>query len=243
MIMSRETTYTCIILKKQPLSEADELLTAYTKEQGKVRAVAKSSKLAKSKLQYQLQPMFLCQLAVTGSGSLAKVIRVQAENVFHNLHDNADQVQLWYVAAEFVMRATADEQPNAPLFEALLHFQKALDKEHVDNRASLLALVKFKIDALESIGLGVQAPPESAAAPFYFSNEVGGFMNGEKPSNGIHVHPKTMELFFQLKGIPFTDLARISVEAGELNGLLTQYITYQLEREIRSERFIPLGPV
>ena len=53
--MSRETKLTGIILKKQPLNESDEIITFYTKENGKIRALAKSVKSSKSKLQQKIQ--------------------------------------------------------------------------------------------------------------------------------------------------------------------------------------------
>ena len=54
----REIKHTGIILKKQPLGEADELITLFTKEQGKVRVLAKSVKSAKSKLQQNCRLCF-----------------------------------------------------------------------------------------------------------------------------------------------------------------------------------------
>jgi DNA repair protein RecO (recombination protein O) len=79
--MSRENTYAALVLKKQPLNEADELITVFTKEIGKLRVLAKSVKFAKSKLQYSLQSLFLVNLTVTGGG-LPKIIGVEVVNLF-----------------------------------------------------------------------------------------------------------------------------------------------------------------
>ncbi len=60
--MPRENTYLSIILKKQAFKEADELITVYTKEAGKLRVLAKSIKSPKSKLQHGLQVLFLVKI-------------------------------------------------------------------------------------------------------------------------------------------------------------------------------------
>ena len=236
--MSREKTYTGIILKKQPLSEADELLTIYTQEIGKIRAVAKSSKLPKSKLAFQLQPMFLCEFTLAGSGTLAKIIRIDTKAIFRNIYNSQDRIQLWYVAAELVMRATPDEQVSVDLYKALNNFLVALDDAELSANQTILILIKFKLDALVAIGLGIQYPQAGVLEQVFFSNNAGGFTAGEKPVGGLVIASTLYDLFIRISKALYSDLKLIDADPEQLNTLISQYINYQLEREIRAEKFI-----
>ncbi len=236
--MSREQNYLGIILKKQQLSEADELVTFYTQEAGKVRAVAKSSKLPKSKLQSQLQPMFLCRLAVVGSGSLPTIIRVQAEQSFARIQNDPDRVRFWFVAAELVLKATADEEKNDLLFVAIEQFLHFLDSDVLTQDAAPRGLVKFKLAFTDALGVTVLAPEYDSSQPMFFSASRGGFVQDEKPADALPVHPNTVRTLDALRRGTYSDMLTSDSNVDELNDLLTQFITYQLEREIKSEKFV-----
>src|SRR5947208_3391870 len=74
--MPRENTYQAMILKKQAYAEADEIITFFTFEHGKVRALAKSVKSPKSKLQQKLQALFLVQVTLSHS-KFPKIITIK----------------------------------------------------------------------------------------------------------------------------------------------------------------------
>ena len=57
---------TGIILKKQNNKEADQIITIWTKEFGKIRCLAKSIRLPKSKLNSSMQDLSLVEFEVTG---------------------------------------------------------------------------------------------------------------------------------------------------------------------------------
>ena len=236
--MSREQQYTAIVIKKQALGESDEIITFYTRELGKVRAVAKSSKLPKSKLQAQLQPMFLCQLTLAGSGSLPTIIRVQANKPFANIQNDPDRTPFWYVVAELVLKATPDEEQNEMLFSALEQFLEFLDTPVLSSDDALRGLLKFKLMFTDALGFNVVNSDADLTKPVFFRNSFGGFVQDEKPFDASHVHPNTLTSFDALRDMNYDQICGSNLVVDELNGLLTQFISYQLEREIKSERFV-----
>ncbi|HYV33319.1 MAG TPA: DNA repair protein RecO [Candidatus Limnocylindria bacterium] len=203
--MSRETKLTAIILKKQPFKEGDEIITLFTKEQGKVRVLAKSVKSAKSKLQQKLQALFLVEMIVT-TGEFPKIIGVEALQVYHHLRENLQAMKMAFYAIELVLKITVDEQPNENLFNSLKNFLEFLDAEKQQEILNL-GLAKFKIEILEVSGLGMQSQKN--------------------------------ELFLKLKQTDFTGLQNINpVGLKELQDSLSQFIEYQLERKVKSERYL-----
>lgn len=248
--MPRETKYTAIILKKQPYGEGDEILTLFTEERGKVRALAKSVKLAKSKLQSFLQACFLVKVTLTVS-ALPKFIAVEVVNAFPGIRENLEAVNMAFFALETVLKGTADEHKNRRLFFALNDFFTFLDSHK--NRADLLqiGLVKYKIEFLNCLGFSIHAPEEllksvsTGSSPIAFSLSRGGFISEPDIGDAIYVPAVVLGQFSQIKAMSFgradspEGLPKIfGSDFKTINNLLSRFINYQLEREIKSEKYL-----
>ena len=246
--MARESSFTALIIKKQPLGEADEIVTLFSREQGKVRAVAKSSKLATSKLQYALQPMFLVDAALSGKTSLPKLIRASIVESYANLRGQPPRVATWFVVAELLIKLLADAAPNESLYQSTLALLSFLNTEKdLTNSQLELGLLKFKLDAMQATGLAVhdiaRLDPEKT---ILFSPSKGGFHYGPGNSrsgsaDSVSVRETVWQGFRDLKSGGFDtlpDSADAASWQGELSKLVTGFISYQLEREIKSEKYL-----
>jgi DNA repair protein RecO (recombination protein O) len=238
--MSRETSYKAIILKKQPYGEADEIVTFYSAEIGKLRALAKSSKFSKSKLQYGLQSLFLVNVTLAGSG-LQKIIGVEILESFSKLRESFEATKISFFAVELVLKFSPDEQKNEKLFELLVSFLKFLNV--AQGNILSLGLAKFKIEFLKSMGLGINLPSIDQAGQIGISNSQGGFLTKDDAVDYRPVSSESLKLFLDLNEASFSELSAISHSPNtldELQELLSGFLTYQLERDIKSERFLKL---
>ncbi len=211
--MSHEQIYHSIILKKQPYNEADEIITLYTLELGKIRVLAKSSKAAKSKLQHALQSLFLVEITVAGSKDFPKVIGAEIKQPFSALRENLDAVKQAFYAVELALKFSPDEQVNRPMFFLLQDFFEFLDK----HKNLPFGLAKFKIMLLEALGLGLSLEQVALL--------------------------EVKDLFMTLKKSSFVSVANLSAPVESLNLLqrqLSDFIGYQLEREVKSEKFMEM---
>ncbi len=238
--MPRESTYQSIILKKQPYNEADEIITLYTREAGKLRVLAKSSKFSKSKLQYALQLLFLIDARIVGRSGLAKIIGAEIKNTFSHIRQNLQAVKICFYAAELVLKATPDEQPSTEMFDLLVWLLSFLDQNTTKDGFLDLALVKFQINFLDNLGYGISFPEllPTEDNQVGFSNSQGGFAS----QGGIDYIPVSQEafnIFKSLNGLPLEKLDKFNAPESqtiqELRQLLSGFISYQLEREIKSE--------
>ncbi|MDR3642081.1 MAG: DNA repair protein RecO [Candidatus Doudnabacteria bacterium] len=236
--MPQEQTRLAIILKKQPYNEGDELITVFTREAGKLRALAKSVKLQKAKLQSRLQQLFLVNLELT-SAKLPKIIGVESRATFLKMRDNLAAVKMAYYASELILKFTPDEQKNEALFDLLAEFLKFLDSESKQPVLDL-ALAKFKINILRTLGLDISYP----AGAKFFSNSHGGFVAGQSQDSRPVTLP-TLDLFISLKDCRFDYLVSLNfgdqVLLENLQNLLSQFVEYQLERPVKSERYLKHG--
>jgi DNA repair protein RecO len=236
--MPRETKCQAIVLKKQPFNEGDEIITFYSRELGKIRCLAKSVKSSKSKLQQKLQGLFLVNLSFT-QGRLPKIISVEPVKVFSGMRENLENLKRAFYAQELVLKFTPDEQKNEPLFvllESFLEFLNAQTTEEILN----FALAKFKLEILQTLGLGVHNNAKAGdGKEIFFSPTLGGFGNAVS-FDGLKVSPAVYGLFLELPLIEFGELKEVKNISGEkdLQNLLSQFIEYQLERKVRSEKFL-----
>lgn len=242
--MSREHKYTAIVLKKQPFKEGDEIITFFTREQGKVRALAKSVKSPKSKLQQKLQSLFLVDLILSGgparlggAGKLPKIIFAEPKVVFAGLRQNLQALKMAFYAAELSLKFTPDEHKNESLFGALASFLGFIDNGP-DNHQLNAALAKFKLEALTALGLSLNYPAR-LGPEIFFSSSHGGF-TAQKFADASPVSRGVYAEFMRLKNSVWGEFPgdQPASVLAELQNLLSRFIEYQLERKLNSEKFL-----
>lgn len=246
--MYKELSFVALVLKKQPLGEADEIITLFSEEEGKVRAVSKSSKLSTSKLQYSLQPLFLTKVALAGRGSLPKLIQASTIKIFTGILKNPDKIAVWFVVAEFLIKLLPDGQPNQDLYKTTVRFLEFLDTVEVDKEFAEFGLLKYKIEVLKAVGLGIHIVPSlESGRQLMFSSSKGGFYynatssnNGFIDSEGVLVSDGLWKQFNNFDSTDYNDLKTVSKssEIDKLTGLVSQFVSYQLDREIKAEKYL-----
>ena len=237
--MSRENKYTAIILKKQPFGEGDEIITLFTKEQGKIRALAKAVKKPLSKLQQKLQALFLVDIILTAGSKLPKIIGVEEVKTFGRMRENLMALKTAICALELVLKFTPDEHKNEPLFYLMSEFLEFLDTSQPDEILNL-GLAKFKIDILEYSGLGVTYPSVASAEQQLFFSPLGGGFAYQNYSGSLPVSRGELDLFLLLKAgrFPFLANSQNFSKINNLQNLLSGFIEHQIERKIKSEKYL-----
>jgi DNA repair protein RecO (recombination protein O) len=233
--MSREKKYTAFILKKQAFGEADEIITLFTEELGKIRVMAKSSKISKSKLQHALQPMFLCAVTVAGQSQLPKIIHAEVISHFALVRSNNRIVEVWFGIAELLLKATPDGQKNLALFQAVTECLNFLNQDNLPENLIILVDLKFRMLACQSLGFGMQIPKPALGLVF---NPDRGFCASVESPTGIPVSLGLVSLANNLAEHSFAELNMLdSLEASGLKVLLSEFVEHQLEREMKVEKF------
>ncbi len=234
--MSRDVSYTSLILKKQPFGEGDEIVTCFTKEAGKQRFFAKSTKLSKSRLQYSLQALFLVEITVTGASNFPKIIHAQTLETYAHLRQHLPAIKIAYYAVELLLKFTADEQKNEELFNFYLDFFNFLNSPQADT-ALETGLAVFKIRLLNILGYGVHYSEHFIGdIRLGFSNARGGFGIAQG-ADFIAIRPETFTQFLALQKSTFSNIPQFS-NIIELQDLLSGFIRYHLERDVKSEGFL-----
>ncbi len=228
-----------VVIRVQKLGEADRIVTLFTKEHGRVRAVAKGVRRTKSKFGARLEPGSHIDIQLY-TGKTFDVV-TQAESI-ENYGDSISQdYQKWTIASailEAAERFTNNEhEPALQQFLLVIGALKALAHEAHD--PSLILDAYF----LRSLSVAGFAPSMTtcsrcdAPGPHkYFSLVGGGSVCVEcKPSASPTPASQTLELMGDLLSSNW-ERADLSAQRNrnEASGLIAAYLQWHLERGLRS---------
>jgi DNA repair protein RecO (recombination protein O) len=228
-----------IVLRTQKLGEADRIITLFTREHGRIKAVAKGVRRTKSRWGARLEPASHVDLQLYSGRSLDTVTQaVSIENFGDVL---SLDYQRWTVASailEAAERFTSQEhEPALQQYLLVVGSLKALAHETYD--ASLI------LDAylLRSLAVAGYAPSLmncsrcDAPGPHKYFSLVGGgsVCNTCKPSAAPTPHPETLELMQQLLSGDWASAMDSDTRfRREASGLIAAYLQWHLERGLRS---------
>lgn len=135
---------TGIVLKTKPFSEADKLLTIYTRKIGKIHALAKGARRMKSRLGGRLDMLNLCSLYLARGRSFYIVSQCETREVFGALKKIYDEVHLAMHCAKLLDKFTPWEEKQKNLFDLMLHILLCLN-EGSDDLLLLRCFFQFKL--------------------------------------------------------------------------------------------------
>lgn len=234
-----------IILKKNLFSEGNEILTMYTRELGKVRAVARSVKSPKSKLAYALHTLFFTELEILPNKKLAAITGVKPLEVFQNIYANPQKVAYAMYATEVLLKSTADEEENSEIFdlflELLRHIDVSVHLKHVCADIFVLELLALSGYALTVHSCVLCA--KKLVGDISFSNRKGGFVCKDcalKTSDASRVSSPVYSLIakhanLQSKQKDYEEIDREASEfAGEVHRITESFAKHILERDLNT---------
>jgi len=143
---------TGVILKKQNYREADQIVTLWTKQNGKIRVLAKGVRRPASKLNFCLANLGICEVEVAGNHNLPTLIGIKSIRQFSSLLDNLKKAAQGFYAAELMLKMTADEHPNDTVYELLVRTLNQIDSSEIITNHTLVD--DFALKLTEALGFG-----------------------------------------------------------------------------------------
>lgn len=116
-------------MRSDKLGEKDRVLTLYTRERGKLSAVAKGVRGAKSKLGGRMEPLAIVDVLLHEGKSLDVVNQADILMVLDKLRGDYHRMELAGKAVKLIRRSCHDQEPNPKLFNLLVRTLIELDEE------------------------------------------------------------------------------------------------------------------
>ncbi len=116
-----------VVLRRTDYGEADRILTLFTPQRGKVRAIAKGARKTTSRLAGHLEPFTRTQLLLASGRDLDIVTQAEARERLDALRQDLwHATGAWYVA-ELIDRFLEDADPNPALYTLFLQTLRRLE--------------------------------------------------------------------------------------------------------------------
>ena len=126
--MARSYETEAVVLRSFRFAEADRVLHLYTRERGRVGAVAKGVRKTKSRFGGRLEPLSHVELLLhQGSGELHTVTGASLVEPHRPMREDPYRLSVALVGAEAMLRLFVEEERNERAFEALTRFLVAVD--------------------------------------------------------------------------------------------------------------------
>jgi DNA repair protein RecO (recombination protein O) len=235
-----------VVLRHADWGEADRLLTLYTREAGKVRALAKGARKVRSRKAGHLEPFTHVRLLLATGRDL--LIVTQADTVDAHLPLRADLERTGYAAyvVELLDRFVYEEGEHPSLFRLLTQTLTRLDSE-----PDVWPAVRYyEMRLLDELGFRPQlfncANCEAEVLPQdqFFSPAQGGVLcprcgAGLPGVRAVEVETLKYLRHFQRSSYPLARRAHpASGTRQAVEELIQAYLTYLLERGLNSPQFI-----
>lgn len=137
-----------VILKHRNFGEADRILTIYTRDNGKVTALAKGVRRPRSRKAGHVELGNWCKIFVARGKNIDLLTEVETKRAFGIADFTQEKANRIYHLLELVESLTAEHQKNQQVFILLVHFLKRITMEENFDLVSSV----FKIKLLSLLG-------------------------------------------------------------------------------------------
>jgi DNA repair protein RecO (recombination protein O) len=236
-----------IILRRTDFGEADRLLTVFTPEQGKVRLLAKGVRKMTSRKAGHVELFMLTNMLVAQGRTWDIISQAEIVESYRDLREDLDKTGYAYYLAELIDRFTEEHDPNAPVFELL-----ALTLAHLSLAdEAFIVLRYFELHLLGLTGFQPQlyfcVACQKALEPVednYFHFVDGGTLcpkHGQSRPNAELLPLAVLKVLRFLQTEPWEKIIQLQLTPTtrrHVEMLLLGYITFLLERQLKSVDFI-----
>ena len=248
LMPSRERSFRveAVVLQHHDWGEADRLLWLFTRELGKVRAVAKGARKLRSRKAGHLEPFTRVNLLLARGRDMPIITQAETVNAHNALREDLVLVGYASYVIELLDRFTYEEGENRALYRLLADTLARLSTEPDPSLAvrfyevRLLDLLGFRPQLFHCVQCAAEIMPEDQ----YFSAEKGGVLCpacGKGTSGARPISMLALKYLRHFQRSAYTDAKRAHLTPGlsrEMEILMQHYLTYLLERGLNTPSFL-----
>lgn len=237
-----------VVLRHSDYGEADRMLTLYTRQLGKARAIAKGARKMASRKAGHIEPFTHVKLQLAkGRSDILIVTQAETVDSYLSLRDDLILTSHASYMLELLDRFTyVDETENSSIFRLLTESLSRLASNH----DVWLVIRYYEIRLLDHLGFRPQlfectnCGREIKAEDQFFSFSAGGVICprcGRGLPNLQRISVDTLKYLRHFQRSSYGDASRAkpsSLVQSEAETLMQGYFTYLLERELNTPGFL-----
>jgi len=140
-----------LVLKQFDLGESDRLITLYTREKGKLKAVARGARKGNKSRSGLVLPFSYHNFTLYQGKSLAKINHIESIAMNSKLREDLDYMAYASVVSEYIERAGLEDEADQALFSLLVVILEKMAQ--ADREELLFYLTVFKAKLLLLLGV------------------------------------------------------------------------------------------
>ena len=244
----RARTYRCegLTLRKASIGEADLVVTVFTAEHGKVRAVGKGARRSSSRLVGHLEPLTLARLSMARGRELDIVSQAEVIDGFAAVKADLDVMTRGLYVAELLDGFGPEDSPSPALFRLAVNVLRTLPAAAEPESPlryfefHLLRLTGMLPELYHCVECRREVEPDSHR----FSVNLGGVLCPDCRPLEAQIRPLSLRAMKVLRLMHRGALADVSslrlnpATSIELKSVLSGAVRYWLGREVRSSSFL-----
>lgn len=230
----RSFTTEALIIGSMRYREADRILTLYTRERGRLGALARGARRTSSKMGGRLEPFSLVRVTLHPGRSLYTVVGVDTMRTFQSVRDELFRMQEGARLLAWVKRLFPQEEANPAVFNLLVRAVAGLAAADAPGAAKIVLATRLKLLVLLGYApdLSGCAVCGGAEGLFSYCPARGGLVCEEclaAGEEGFAISAATLRGLHDLLTRPLVEVDGVRLEAGtaaEVEQVLTQTLAY-----------------
>ncbi|HMD57209.1 MAG TPA: DNA repair protein RecO [Solirubrobacteraceae bacterium] len=230
-----------VVMRSMRFSEADRILHLYTPARGRVGAIAKGVRRARSRFGGRLEPFFRLSLELhEGRGELLTVTGAETIDAYPRLRSNARCIDAAARACDAVGRLFETSEPHPGVFNLLCRELALLDEQAGGGRPELglAGALAFRLKLLLAAGLAPQLAMCASCGEqehlVGFSGAAGGVVCAACEAGSFPIEREAYGFMIQALERPLSETPPAGTQEGTLpaGGQASERALGQVERAI-----------
>jgi DNA repair protein RecO (recombination protein O) len=234
-----------IVLKNNSIGETDKMATLFTKNYGKLRAVAKGARRSKSRFVNAIRPFMVANYVIFEGQNYYYIDQWELIESHKNIEKDLVKFSVASYISETVNKILEENQKSEKLYQFLKYSFKAVDELQID---PLIFIASYNLKLVSLLGYMPQLDNCIVCGKRedlkYFSNSCGGVVctickNKCFDARPLHeVALKAIKYFFKGDYEKLQNIKVSGVIKEEVDKIITAYMKEHLEIELKSKDFI-----
>lgn len=238
-----------IVIKTLDYGESDRIITFYTSDFGKIKGIAKGAKRSRRRFSNALE-LFTHSRLIFFDKRESGLVRIEGCDIvstFPTIREDIRKIAFGCYLVELVDEMTAEREPNPHLFSTVTAFLSLLNEGQAEAQilrifeARLLSLLGYRPELTRCLRCGETL---ERAGQAHFSVTKGGLLCGKCSQGYGDLIPASLGTAKILHLAMEMDLSKVgrlkftkqALQEGE--AILSQFIQYQINKDLKSRKFL-----
>ncbi len=246
--MPRERTYRteAVVIRRSDFGEADRLLTLFTADRGKLRAIAKGARKPQSRKTGHVELFMRSKFLIAEGRDLDIVTQAETVDTYAALREDLVRATYAGYVVELLDRFTVDDDPHGDIFDLLTLALATLTTTPEPlllarfYELRLLSLTGFQPRLFNCVSCGEAIVEQDQ----FFSPDLGGLLCpacGPNDPRAVPISAAGVKVMRYLQTRPWPTVSQLRLPPAvlhEIERVLYDYLTHILERNLKSVDFL-----